>query len=277
MSFLQKIFTEIFTVTANKKWKIFGVQTDIEWYDIKTKFKQLIRKITYSHLFQEMVCIIVVSYMKFVYFSSKKIFVNREIFENEVGRQKPVFMSTWHNRLMMVPFVAHEIKKIYPHHKFAALASKHGDGKIVSRVIEKLKVMPILGSSQDGRKSSRGIDIGSFKKIFTSLRSGYSLGITPDGPRGPAQKINGELINIARISGVGIMPISYAASRCKIFDSWDKFRIPLPFGTLAFVCGEIIYVAKNADEEEVKKLTDLVEKRMDEVQDKADAVVAIRS
>ena len=38
------------------KWKIFGIQTKVEWYDVKTKFKQLIRKITYSKLFQELIC-----------------------------------------------------------------------------------------------------------------------------------------------------------------------------------------------------------------------------
>ena len=31
-----------------KKWRIFGYQTDIEWYDVKTKIKQLLRKIFYK-------------------------------------------------------------------------------------------------------------------------------------------------------------------------------------------------------------------------------------
>ena len=67
------------------------------------------------------------------------------------------------------------------------------DGKFVGMVMEKFGLVSILGSTKDGRKSSRGIDYSSMRKIINGLRDGCSLGITPDGPRGPNKKINGEL------------------------------------------------------------------------------------
>lgn len=270
MSFLKKIFE----VTESKKWKIFGIQTDVEWYDVKTKFKQLLRKITYSWLFQEFICTIALVYLKFVFHSSKKIFLNTEVCVNEIKQGKPVIISFWHNRLLMIPFIAMNAKKSVPSHEFMTLASKHGDGKFVGVTMQKLGMVSILGSSKDGRKSSRGIDIGSFKRIFTGFKNGQSLGMTPDGPRGPSQKINGELVNIARISGAAILPTSYSASRHKKLRTWDRLMIPLPFSKLVFAFDDaVIRVDKNANEEEIKKLIVFTESRMNDIQDKADKLV----
>jgi lysophospholipid acyltransferase (LPLAT)-like uncharacterized protein len=253
-----------------KKWKILGVQTDLEWYDIKTKFKQLLRKITYSWLFQEMISLLIVSYMKLVFVSSKKIWINHEIILEAAKNKRPLIISFWHNRLMMTPFLTQKPKKLYPDYNFMTLASKHGDGKFVGLVMEKFGLISILGSTQDGRKSSRGIDFSSLKQIFAGLKKGYSLGITPDGPRGPNQKINGELINIARISGAEILTISCSSSHFIQFNTWDKFKIPLPFSKLCFYFDESpIYVAKNVSEEEMEKIKITVEKKMNLAQEKS--------
>jgi lysophospholipid acyltransferase (LPLAT)-like uncharacterized protein len=245
-----------------KNWR------DIEWYDIKTKFKQLLRGLAYTAFVREIICMIISAYMWLVFVSSKKIFVNHELIIEAARTRKPLIISFWHNRLMMVPFITHRPKKLFPGYNFMTLASRHGDGHFVGRVMEKIGLISIYGSSKDGRKSSRGIDLGSFKKIFDGLKRGYSLGITPDGPRGPNQKINGEIVNIARISGAGIIPTSYSCSRFKELRTWDKFKIPLPFSTLCFYFDDKpIYVDKKADEQEINQIKKIVEERMNFVQE----------
>lgn len=251
----------------SKKWKIFGVQTNVEWYDVKTKFRQLLRKLTYSFLVRELICTLLSSYMKFVFVSSKKIFVNPEILVSAAKNKTPLICVFWHNRLMMIPFVTEKPKKFSPDYHFMTLASRHGDGYFVGRVMEKFGLISIYGSSNDGRKASRGIDVGSFKKIFGGLKKGYSLGITPDGPRGPNQQINGEVVNIARISGAGILPISYSCSRSRQLNTWDQFKIPLPFSTLCFYFDQKpLYVNKKASEKEMEKIKIIIEERMNFVQ-----------
>jgi lysophospholipid acyltransferase (LPLAT)-like uncharacterized protein len=253
-----------------KKWRIFGYQTNLEWYDVRTKFKQLLRKITYSWLFQEFICLIFMSYILLVYATSKKIFVNHEKMFDAAKNKTPLICVFWHNRLMMMPFFTHKPTRIYPNYNFMILASRHGDGKFVGRTMEKLGMMPIYGSSKDGRKSSRGIDIGSFRKIFDGLKKGYSIGITPDGPRGPNQKINGEIVNIARIAGAEILPISCSSSRFKQLNTWDQFKLPLPFSTLCYYCDEkSFYVDRNSTEEEVERIKNAVEERINFVQEKS--------
>lgn len=245
-----------------KNWR------DIEWYDIKTKFKQLLRGFAYSAPMRELICAILSAYMKLVYLSSKKIFINHELLFEAAKLKKPMICVFWHNRLMMIPFVTHAPKKKYSDYNFMTLASRHGDGHFVGRVMEKIGLISIYGSSQDGRKSSRGIDLGSFRRIFDGLKKGYSLGITPDGPRGPNQKINGEVVNIARISGAGILPMSYSCSRFKILRTWDQFKIPLPFSTLCFyIDDKAIYADKKIDEEGIKQIKTTVEERMNFVQE----------
>lgn len=257
----------------NKKWKIFGVQTKIEWYDVKTKFKQLIRKILYSWLFQELICLVIVSYMRLVFYSSKKIFINYEKLLETAQNKVPLIVVFWHNRLMMTPFVTMMPKKLHPDYNFMTLASRHGDGKIVGRVMEKFGLISILGSSQDGRKSSRGIEFSSIKKIIDGLKNGFSIGITPDGPRGPNQKINGEIINIARISGAKILATSYSASRFKKLNTWDHFIVPLPFSTLCFYFDEeAIPVAGKTSEEEMEKIKTLIETRINFAQEKSQEI-----
>ena len=247
-----------------KKWR------DVEWYDIKTKLKQLTRKIAYSFLVRELICSIISIYMKLVYASSKKIFVNREIIFEAARNKTPLIITFWHNRLMMVPFATREPKKLFSKYNVMTLASRHGDGYFVGRIMERLGLISIYGSSQGGRKSSRGIDLKSFRKIFDGLKNGYSLGLTPDGPRGPNQKINGEIVNIARISGAGILAMSYSCSRFKQLNTWDKFQIPLPFGTLCFYFdSKPLYVAKNASAQEVEMIKIAAEKRMNFAQEES--------
>lgn len=246
-----------------EKQKIFN----LEWYDIKTKTKSLLRKITYSALFQELICWIFIGYMRLVFCTSKKIFVNETVFNEAARSVQPLIVATWHNRLMLIPFFVQKAKQLNPNRNIFSLASRHGDGQFISKIMQKFGAVPILGSTRDKRKASRGIDIGSFRKIFTSLKSGNVLAITPDGPRGPSQKINGEVVNIARITQAGILAISYSSSRFKKLKTWDQFWVPLPFSTLCFACDEaLIHVASDANEEEIKNK---IEARMNFVQEKS--------
>ncbi len=252
------------------KWKIFGYQTDVEWYDVKTKFKQLLRKILYSWIVQELICLIIQGYMWLVFITSKKIWINHEIILEAAKTKHSLLIAAWHNRLMMIPFITIKPKKIYAGYNFMTLASRHGDGRFVGHVMEKFNLISLYGSTKEGRKSSRGIDFASLRKILEGLKKGYSLGITPDGPRGPNQKINGEIINIARISGAGIIPTSYSSSRFRQINTWDYFKIPLPFATLCFYFDEKpIYVPKNSTPEEVEKIKTIVEERMNLVQEQS--------
>lgn len=249
----------------NKKWKIFGYQTKIGWFDVKTKFKHILRSITYSWLLQELISIFFVSYMKFVYVTSKKKFINEDKFIAAIKDPAPLIITFWHNRLLMAPFIVRKRKKLYPDHKVMSLASEHGDGRFVGKIMEKFGMISILGSTNNSRKPSRGISTSSLRTIIKNLKKGYSFGITPDGPRGPNQKINGEVVAIAKIAKANIIAASYSSSKMKILNSWDKFKVPLPFATLCFYFDETLIKPGNDQEKTNKEL----EERMNFAQEQS--------
>lgn len=251
-----------------KKWKIFGHK--IEWYDIKTKIKKIIRSLFYSALIQNLICRFIVFYMWFVYISSKKKFINCDLYLEVAKQQKPLIIASWHNRLMMMPFIARfAIKKANKNYRFITLASQHGDGQFVGRVMEAFGFHNIYGSSQNKRKKSRGINLHSLREIVRGLKEGKAFGITPDGPRGPNQKINSEIIGIAKISGAAIMAASYSCSRFIQFNSWDRFKLPLPFATICFYCSDFIFVDREISKDEEILLKIKLEKELNLAQEKS--------
>ena len=257
-----------------KKWRIFGYQTDIEWYDVKTKIKQLLRKIFYNFLIQEVLAWVIMLYIELVFLTSRKKILNNKIINDSINVRSPLIIAFWHNRLVMIPAMAKRIKNSYPNYNFMTLASRHGDGRIVGRVMQKFSLISILGSTKDGRKSSRGIDFSSMRQILDGLKRGYSLGITPDGPRGPNQKINGDIINIARIANAKIIAVSYSSSNFIIFNSWDRFKLPLPFGKLSFYIDEVpLEIPRNSSDEQIIEFEKTLTNKLNFVQNKADEII----
>jgi lysophospholipid acyltransferase (LPLAT)-like uncharacterized protein len=231
------------------------------WFDVKTKFKKTIRSIFYTKFGQELICYTIIAYIKIIKLTSR-LFVVDDVAMKRFKNSHPVIIVSWHHQLMMSPFVAKQIRKVNKTHKIASLASKHGDGQFAGRIMEKFGVINVAGSSQDKRKTSRGIDIRGLKNIFRALKNQLGIAITPDGPRGPTMKINGEVIKIASLSGVPIIPVAIVYSRFFELNTWDKFQIPLPFGKICYYYGEEFFVAKNIAEDEIPALNLLLEEKI---------------
>jgi lysophospholipid acyltransferase (LPLAT)-like uncharacterized protein len=106
--------------------------------------------------------------------------------------------------------------------------------------------------------------------MLKRLKEGGCVGITPDGPRGPAMTVSLGTVNIARLARVPILPLTYATSRRRVLATWDRFHLALPFGRGVFLWGEPIEIAKELDEAGLERVRHLVEKRMVEMVRDAD-------
>lgn len=232
----------------------------IGWYDVKTKFKHIIRSFFYSAFAQGLLCLLVSSYIRFVILTSSKKFYNLEYIDDLIKKGDSLIVAAWHNRLAMTAFIFSKSRKINKDYVFSALTSDHGDGKIVGKIMENFGLKVINGSTRKGNDPKKGIAIGNFRKIFKTLNKSAALCITPDGPRGPRFKVGGQVASISKISGAPVIPVSYGISRRKVFGSWDRFILPLPFSKVVFYFGEPIYVAKDSSEEELTKINNKIEK-----------------
>lgn len=245
----------------------------IEFWEIKNNAKLLIKKIFFKNdISRKIISYLIYFYLFFVYKTCRKKFIGFESHTNFIEKNSIIF-SFWHNRLMMIPFLSRKIKKKIKNFSLMTLASRHGDGRIVGEVMERFGLISVLGSSKDKRGSHKGIEYSNLKKIINGLKSGCSLGITPDGPRGPNQEINGEIINIAKLTGASLINVSYSCSRFIIIKkSWDKFKIPLPFSRLCFVVSDNIYkVEKNMSESDLENLKLQIRDDLNHTQNLADS------
>ncbi len=214
---------------------------NIGWYDIRTKFKQILRSIFYLKTTRFLVCLIIYGYIWLVFLTSRKKYIGFDEVIQLANKKESIILSFWHNRIAIGPFIARRIsKKSNNQYRFLSLSSKHGDGQFIGVIMGFFGFKNVAGSTVDKRKPGRGIDLSSMRNMVKDLKQGYGLGITPDGPKGPNQKINGHVIEIAKMSKAYIVPASYSSSRFIQFNSWDKFKLPLPFSKIVFLVGDVI-------------------------------------
>ena len=242
--------------------------------ELKAIFRVSIRKLAYNQVSKNIIANLVYCYLFLVYKTSKKRYIGFDNLDKLIKNNESIIFAFWHNRLMMIPFVARRIKHKFDKHNLMTLASRHGDGQLVGSIMMRFGLISILGSSKNGRDSKKGIDYSSLRRIINGLKNGYALGITPDGPRGPSQKINGELLNIAKITDSSLIAISYSCSKFKVIKkSWDKFKIPLPFSSLCFYIDDKLFkISRSSEinEHDFQKINHDLEMRMNYIQDLAD-------
>ena len=167
-----------------------------------------------------------------------------------------VIGAFWHGRLLMMPFA-------YRGKKLGFLVSPHRDGQVVGKALQRFGFMPILGSSY--RKGFSG-----FKNMVKAQEDGWDIGIVPDGPRGPRCKVQMGTIELAKLTGRPIIPLTFSASRRKIFNTWDRFLLPYPFSRGVFMFGEPVTVDPHGDRVHLEEKRDLLEKRLNELTERAD-------
>ena len=134
---------------------------------------------------------------------------------------------------------------------------------MLSKTVKYFDIKTIIGSSSKGGSEA-------IRNIIKSLKSGISIGMTPDGPRGPRMKINSAIIKIASLTGNKIIPLSYSVKKKIFLNSWDKFLVALPFGKGCFIWGKPIKIKKNISHNEDLKLSNKLEKILIKLTKEAD-------
>lgn len=173
---------------------------------------------------------------------------------------KPLIIATWHGRLLMTPFGWRHSAKSH------VLVSAHRDGQLIARTLAHFNARTITGSTRRG-------GAGALRKLYRLMQQGGAVGITPDGPRGPRMRVSPGIIHLARLSGAPIFPLAYSARPRHVFETWDRFILPLPFGRGVFLWGTPMTVAREADEAAVEAARRTLEDRLNELTNLADAAL----
>lgn len=151
---------------------------------------------------------------------------------------KAGIFSFWHGN-MLFPVYLRRDRDIH------VLSSLSRDGEMMARFVGKFGYRTIRGSSSRGGLRA----LVGMKKV---VDKGYFAAFTPDGPRGPIHHVEGGVVLLSKIAQVPILAAGLAASRCWTLNSWDRCKVPKPFGRVAVSIDAPFRVSENDDEEEAK-------------------------
>jgi len=180
----------------------------------------------------------------------------RAINKNDfVGNERCIY-AFWHNRLLMAAaFVL--IRPVY------VLISDHRDGSFISDTMRLFGIDSIRGSS------TRGGARALLQMVRKMKQEHCALVVTPDGPKGPREKVQMGTVIMAKKTGLPVCPFCWATKRhWRITSSWDHFYIPKPFTRGVYIFGEVVSI--HADEDDAAALA-RVQAAMDQTREIAEA------
>ena len=140
-------------------------------------------------------------YVLFVYKTSTIDLKNRKNIDRLFKKKESFIYAFWHDQLLICPLTwqsKFEIK---------VLISKHRDGDIIARLISKLGFKAIRGSTHKSGKTKNKGGLTSARQMIKSLKNGISIGISPDGPKGPRHKVSDGILSFSRLSNSSILPV----------------------------------------------------------------------
>lgn len=115
------------------------------------------------------------------------------------AEEKRVILAFWHAQQLMMPLA---IPGLVAH----VLISQHRDGELIRRIVARFGLDAVRGSSTRGGAEA-------LRQLIRLGRTGGNLVLTPDGPKGPRQVAKLGVVQLARATGLPIIPMAFGCSK----------------------------------------------------------------
>ena len=204
------------------------------------RLRRLAKRISKRKSARRTIAWLAANYIRLVYYTSRWHIEGIEHIEPLHAAKRVYVGAYWHSRMMVMPHIWLRRAPGRPL-PMRVLISGHRDGQLISRAIAHFKFETITGSTTRGGH-------GALLALIRSIEEGVHCSVTPDGPRGPRMRLQPGIITLAALSGAPLIPATFAASRCIILNTWDRFVLALPFTRGVVLIGEPFYVARDSDE-----------------------------
>ncbi|GMU92421.1 MAG: hypothetical protein AMXMBFR4_14790 [Candidatus Hydrogenedentota bacterium] len=199
--------------------------------------------------------------MKLLFATCRLEIRNRHCHEEAEAQHGRVILAFWHE---VLPLAAWRYRRTGYH----TLTSYSYDGELVARVIRYLGLDAVRGSSSRG-----GSD--ALRRMEEALRHGVTIGLTLDGPRGPRRESKAGAAVLSVRSGVPVVPVGLAVTRCWRMRSWDRMAIPKPFSRIVCAYGNAIYPPPNELQEAVESARQEIENALKRTQEELERELAM--
>ena len=138
-----------------------------------------------------------------------------------------IILAFWHSQQLMIPIG-------YRGAGSHVLISRHGDGEIIARIIARFGHEAVRGSSTRGGS-------GALRALIKLGRSGHDVVVTPDGPKGPRHVAKLGVVQLAKATGLPIVPLAFACSKKNSLRvgivTWSPIRSPGACFSTEIRCG----------------------------------------
>jgi lysophospholipid acyltransferase (LPLAT)-like uncharacterized protein len=141
----------------------------------------------------------------------------------------------WHNRVFLATW-------FFRQRGIVVLTSQSFDGEYIARFIQRFGYGAARGSSRRG-------GVRALRELVVCLRNGLDAAFTIDGPTGPRYVAKAGAVQLAALTGAGILPFGIAAEHYWEVPNWDRFQVPKPFSRAVVFIGSPIYVERHGGDE----------------------------
>ena len=167
-------------------------------------------------------------------------------------------MAFWHGRILPALY-------FFRRRGIVVITSDNFDGEWAAKIIHRFGYATVRGSTS--RNAARVA-----LKAKRQMEAGRTVGLTVDGPRGPALVAQPGAVWLAKASGNPVVPFHAEASSYWTARSWDAAQIPRPFSRVAIVVGRPFFVPADADDEGLEAYRRELEERLMALQPRARAL-----
>lgn len=215
---------------------------------------------------QEVLAFLVMLYLELAYRSTRWEIRGADRVEKVWNEAAPVIGCVWHGRLLIA------LKGwSRQQDRMLALASKSREGEIGARIARWYGVGVVRGSTRNpGKPGSKGGET-AYRRMVAHLKNGGCAALTPDGPRGPRMRAGYGAVQLARDTGVPILPFTWSVRRRHILRrAWDRHCLPGLFTRGIILWGDPIHVPGDATPDELEAARLLLETRLNALTRQAD-------
>lgn len=169
-------------------------------------------------------------------------------FEQLTNDGKGSILSFWHENVLIIPYILRN-------RGITCMVSESRDGEYIARSGAVFGNYTIRGGSSSGSAKAT-------RSALRLLKQNKPLAITPDGPRGPAHKLQSGVLWLGALAKAPIVPFHIEATSQWRFKSWDGQKIPKPFSTIYVEVGDPYYLTRDKIDNHLDAVTEELESLM---------------
>lgn len=158
----------------------------------------------------------------------------------------PAIYTFWHGFAFMAPWM------VPPGEPVMTMIARNPAAGIVADAAALGGFASIRASGSHRRRAivKKGGAAG-FRQALRELEAGNSLLISADVPK--VARVAGKgVLQIARVSGRPVIPVTFAPRWALRFNNWDRMVVSLPFSPATLIHGSPIHIPRDADADTIE-------------------------